>query len=629
MIPAASPWFCEHLFKVRKQTNLIVYLAIVAVAIYLHEIVTHRTDINIHDEVYYEHLGNLVRQGKALSLPLAWSPTLATLYSIMPQHPLTGLRCDLMFLVALLASTSTLYWMLRWKRTLVLPALGCISWLSLPFVLPHMTPARGPSVYLWTACLYFLMAGYALRHRKWAVIAAATVLSIHRTEFAMILPATWALFGPSKLRTNVLFAGIMTVAIGSALALSSSVQERSWFAFRQHFASHASQLDPDRHESATYAFQHPDEYIAESFGDCHSIAEAFQTNRPALLGHAIANIANLPTGILRSVSGDPLFSLSIALVGCVLLMLSFRSGTLSVIHPVSGLLTIGALLSILSTILTRPRPELLVPVFSIAWVALTWLYTFVICSRHRIVRLSACAIAATSCAVMSFNLGISEHPSACLNYRHIHRLLSGINIAPRGVTIVGHNVWQIRELLQLRDAQIFDLERYSFSTIMHDIPDDPGDIYVVADAWMMSNCQKIHGAFELYTGMVNGSEASWPDTKWQTIRVAGPMLPAQLDELAEMETRPFLSVDASFSPTRSTLHVQITGGIPSLPVDINVAYSGNDIRLMSAVIDGSGITVVDIPVPVSFIPAGLRLYALSIDSDYATRQSDVIDLSRH
>ncbi|MCC6672100.1 MAG: hypothetical protein IT458_13645, partial [Planctomycetes bacterium] len=294
-----------------------------------------------------------------------------------------------------------LWWALRACVPAPLALLAGV-WLATSPVVLESTTIGGypiPHVYTFHAFLVAIAVGCVARGR---VAAGALVLAAAVTDRAEFAP--WFLCfailasAASPLRAHrsmaLVLAGLALVLLAVPL-LHAGHRERSWLAFRQHYARGAvyqdllrewaeggGSLDPQRVQTAARdleaAFTHPDERVQRDFPGAASLADALRIDPARLLGHVERNLCMLPASLSVTLSSTllppalPWWSLA-ALGGCV------AAGWWRRRHAAgpSGsdprrLLPVFLLTSpaaLLVPLVVWSRPELALPVFPLAaWI---------------------------------------------------------------------------------------------------------------------------------------------------------------------------------------------------------------------------------------------------------------------
>jgi hypothetical protein len=190
--------------------------------------------------------------------------------------------------------TGALFFLLRPLIGFVPALLAVALWTASPLALHCATGVAPPQTYLLSAALAWFGAGLAVRgHWIWATMAFALAV-IERGETSLALGAAaavgWFVMPADRRRPVLLLLGVSFAGFAFHQLYAPS-KERTWLAFRQHYAGGAV-LRGDGAPNAD--FGNPDATVQRDFGAADSLASAARANPGALASHAVSNLVQLP-----------------------------------------------------------------------------------------------------------------------------------------------------------------------------------------------------------------------------------------------------------------------------------------------------------------------------------------------
>lgn len=285
-----------------------LYLVVAAFQVYATDGFQRTVDLSVTDDCSYLWNGRLLFAGSPDWRDLiAWSGPYDVLYGLLDLLHLGRDAPDVMCALLALASTLALLWALSGVASMEAAAAGALLWAT------GSAYISGPwmnGVYAFGATLAFLGAGLLVRGRDAAGAAVLLVAAATRPELLLWIGGTGlvaALLGRRK-------AGL-ALALGTAALLALQVavdhHDRSGIAFRQHYAlgvaeeraRQAGRPVTSAEDVPGYAFEHPEAWVRESFGDATTLPGALAAN-PAEVGrHVLRNLYRFAREVALPLAG--------------------------------------------------------------------------------------------------------------------------------------------------------------------------------------------------------------------------------------------------------------------------------------------------------------------------------------
>lgn len=260
---------------------------------------TNHLDLHPSDGVLYVRNGLLLLRGEPPANLLAWGPVLAVGYAGLHAAGVAVEHLhDVMTALVAVGSTLGLFWLLAGacgaRPALLLAAL----WASGPVVLNPSDSWAPPPTYLLAAALAWSALGFVLRGRHRLAVVLFALAALERGEVALVLllgSAAWWWLAPARRGRRAALAVFAVAAALFALhQLHGPARDRTWLAFRQHYAGAMAMR-----EQRTDGYDEPagDALIARDFPGATSPLSAAASNPGAVLAHAMHSALALPDAV--------------------------------------------------------------------------------------------------------------------------------------------------------------------------------------------------------------------------------------------------------------------------------------------------------------------------------------------